>query len=163
MSRFPNAVGFVVLLLGLPIAVASAQTKPVTVTHAWARATPGKAENGAAYLTLEAAAPDRLTGVSTPAAKKAELHTMTMDGNIMKMRQIDSIDLPAGQQVTLKPGAIHIMLMGLTEPLQPGHAFPLTLHFDKSGTQEVNVTVEAAGAMGPGNASAGDMKMPMGH
>jgi hypothetical protein len=163
MLRIPSAVALALLLISTSAATVSAQTKPVAVTQAWARATPAKAENGAAYLTLEAAAPDRLTRVSTPAAKKAELHTMTMDGSVMKMRQIAGIDLPAGQQVTLKPGAVHIMLIGLTQPLQPGQTFPLTLQFAKAGTQEVNVAVEAAGAMGPGSASAGGMKMPMGH
>src|SRR5208282_3851749 len=92
---------------------AAAQTGSVEVTNAWARATPGKAANGAAYLTLVAPTPDRLTGASTPVAKKAELHTMTMEGGIMKMRPLAGIDLPAGQPVTLQPGAMHIMLLDL--------------------------------------------------
>ncbi len=148
----------------LPWAPGMAQTSLVEVNNAWARATPAGAENGAAYLTLVAAAADRLTGVSTPVAKKAELHQMTMDGTVMKMRQIDGIDLPAGRPVTLKPGAVHIMLVGLSHVLQPGQSFPLTLHFEKAGTQVVNVAVGQAGAMGPhtepGGAQAGQMPMP---
>ena len=140
-----------------------AQTKPVEVTQAWARATPGKAENGAAYLTLEAAAPDRLTGLSTPAAKQAELHSMTIEGGIMKMRSLAGIDLAAGQPVTLKPGGEHIMLLGLTEPLRAGQSFPLTLYFEKAGTMQVTVAVEAAGATAPTPAAgSGGMKMPAG-
>jgi copper(I)-binding protein len=68
--------------------------------------------------------------------------------------------------VTLKPGGYHIMLMGLTQPLQPGQSFPLTLDFAKSGRREVNVTVEKVGAMGPGSQGSGDMggaSMPMHH
>ncbi|HEX3953052.1 MAG TPA: copper chaperone PCu(A)C, partial [Stellaceae bacterium] len=72
---------------------AMAQTGPVEIKDAWARATPGGAANGAAYLTVQSTAADRLTGVSTPVAKKAELHIMTMDNGIMKMRQLDGIDL----------------------------------------------------------------------
>lgn len=145
-----------------PWAPAAAQNKPVEIDNAWARATPAKAENGAAYLTLKAAAADRLTGVSTPVAKHAELHKMTMEGTVMKMRQVAGIDLPAGQPVTLKPGGFHIMLTGLSAPLKPGQSFPLTLHFEKSGTQVVNVAVEQVGAMGPGNEAGGShMPMPM--
>ncbi len=162
MSRLPFAGAFAALLIGLPITAVSAQSKAIAVTEAWARATSGKAENGAAYLTLEAAAADRLTDISTPAAKKAELHTMTMDGNVMKMRQVDGIELPAGQIVMLKPGATHIMLVGLNQPLQPGQSFLLTLHFEKAGTQQVNVTVEAAGAMAPADTSAGGLTTPAG-
>jgi periplasmic copper chaperone A len=148
----------------VPLAQAGAQTGSVAVTQVWARATPGMAETGAAYLTLTSAAADRLTGVSTSVAKKAEMHKMKMEGTVMKMRQIAGIDLPAGQPVTLKPGAVHIMLVGLTAPLKAGQSFPLTLHFEKAGTQVVSVAVEQAGAMGPqkdaGGGHAG-MSMPM--
>ena len=141
---------------------AAAQTASVAVTDAWARATPGKAENGAAYLTLESPTADRLIAVSTPVAKKAELHLMTTEGGVMRMRSPTAIDLPAGKPVTLKPGAMHIMLTGLTQPLRPGESFPLTLTFEKAGTREVTVAVEKPGAMAPEKASSG-MKMPMGH
>lgn len=160
-SRLALAVSLV-LACAIPWASTAAQTNPVEVSNAWARATPGKAENGAAYLTLKSAVADRLTGASTPLAKKAELHQMTMDGTVMKMRQLSGIDLPAGQPVTLKPGAMHVMLVGLTQPLKVGQSFPLTLHFEKSGTETVNVAVERAGAMGPQNAAGGGhMSMPM--
>jgi len=152
--------------LTLLSAAALAQGGAVEVTNAWARATPGNAQAGAAYVTLQAPAGDRLTGVSTPAAQKAEIHSMTMDGGVMKMRQVEGVDLPAGTAVTLKPGGYHIMLMGLTQPLQPGQSFPLTLDFAKSGPREVNVTVEKVGAMGPGGQGSGEMggaSMPMHH
>jgi hypothetical protein len=165
-SLFAFAVSLL-LASAIPWASSAAQTKPVEVDNAWARATPAKAENGAAYLTLKSDDADRLTGISTPVATKAELHKMTMDGTVMKMRQIAGIDLPAGQSVTLKPGAVHIMLVGLTEPLKAGQSFPLTLHFAKAGAQVVNVIVERVGAMGPqqdmGGGGHAGMPMPAHH
>ena len=140
---------------------AAAQTGSVEVSDAWARATPGKADIGGVYLSLQSPVPDRLTGLSTPVASTAQLHTGTMEGGIMKMRPLPELDLPAGQPVTLKPGAMHIMLLGLTGPLRPGQSFPLTLVFEKAGTREVTVSVEKAGAMGPEKASGGNMPMPM--
>jgi periplasmic copper chaperone A len=152
------------LTLVLLASGAIAQSGDVRITNAWARATPGGAQTAAAYVTLVSSAGDRLTGASTPAAQKAELHTMTMDGGVMKMRQVDSIDVPAGQTVTLKPGGYHIMLVGLTEPLKEGQTFLLTLTFAKAGTQDVVVTVQKVGAMGPGNStSMHGMDMPMHH
>ena len=68
---------------------------------------------------------------------------------VMKMRPLASLDIPAGQPVTLKPGGEHIMLMGLNGPLREGQSFPLTLTFEKAGTREVTVAVEKPGAAGP--------------
>ena len=103
-------LAFAVVLLAA--AGAAAETNSVAVRDAWARATPGKAANGAVYLTLEAAVRDRLTGLATPVAKKAELHAMTMEGGVMKMRLLAGVDLPPGQAISLQPGAAHIMLVG---------------------------------------------------
>jgi periplasmic copper chaperone A len=165
--RFAMRLNLVALAAGFGLWLASAggvmaQTSDLQVTDAWARATPGAAQTAAAYVTITSAAGDRLTGASTPVAQKAELHTMTMDGNVMKMRQVDGIDLPAGQAITLKPGGYHIMLTGLAQPLKEGQTFPLTLTFDKAGTQQVTVAVQKVGSMGPGTAMPG-MDMPMHH
>jgi copper(I)-binding protein len=157
MSKARFAFVAMLLLAG----AASAQTGALEIKGAWARATPGKAETGVAYLTIESAHPDRLTAVSTPVAAKAELHEMTMQGGVMKMRSLGALDLPAGHPVALKPGAAHIMLVGLKQPLRVGESFPLTLEFEKAGKREVNVVVEKAGAMGPGQAAGSGMNMPM--
>jgi copper(I)-binding protein len=156
MLSKPLAFAACLLIAG----AALAQTGQVELKDAWARATPGKAENGAAYLTIVSPAADRLVSVATPVAKKAELHTMTTEGGVMKMRPLAGVDVPAGQLVTLKPGGAHIMLMGLNQPLQAGQSFPLTLSFEKAGQREVTVKVEKPGAMGPGG-QAGGMPMPM--
>jgi copper(I)-binding protein len=79
------------------------QTGQLEIKAPWARATPGHAENGAAYLTIVSPTADRLTAVSSPVAKKAELHTMSMEGGVMRMRPLAAIDIPAGQTVTLSP------------------------------------------------------------
>jgi copper(I)-binding protein len=154
------------LTLGLTAPALMAQDGGVDIKDAWARATPGGAQTAAAYVTLVSPAGDRLTGASTPAAQKAELHSMTMDGDVMKMRQVDGIDLPAGKPVSLKPGGYHIMLTGLAKPLVEGQSFPLTLTFAKAGSRELSVPVEKAGSMGPGGQTGGqggDMNMPMHH
>jgi copper(I)-binding protein len=134
---------------------AMAQTGAVEVTEAWARATPGRAENGAAYLTITSPVGDRLTGISTPAAGKAELHAMKMEGGVMTMTPLDGLDLPAGQHVTLKPGGLHIMLVGLKQPLQPGQTVPLILRFAKAGTREVTAAVGRVGATAPESHAGG--------
>lgn len=162
-------LAFAASLLLANAAMAQTVTSPdqgqsqIQVKDAWARATPGKAENGAAYLTIVSPVSDRLTGVSTPVAKQAELHNMTMEGGVMKMRPLADVDLPANQPVTLKPGGTHIMLMGLTRQLKPGETFALTLSFDKAGKREVAVAVEKAGAMGPEGHSSAGTPMHQGH
>jgi periplasmic copper chaperone A len=141
---------FLAVAAGLVIAGAAlAQTAQLEVSDAWARATPAKAENGIAFLTIRSSTPDRLVSVSSPVAKKAELNTMEMSGMVMKMRPIASLDIPAGQPVTLKPSGEHIMLMDLNGPLREGQSFPLTLTFERAGAREVSVAVEKPGAAGP--------------
>ena len=92
---------------------------------------------------------------------------MTMDNGVMKMRQVDGIDLSAGQAVMLKPNGYHIMLIGLTQPLKEGQTFPLTLTFANTGSETVTMTVLKVGAMGPASQSRGmdmpGMGMPMRH
>ena len=141
---------FLAFAAGLVVASAAlAQTGQLDVTNAWARATPGKAETGAAYLTIQSPTADRLLSVFSPVAKKAELHTMSMEGMVMKMRPLADLEISAGQPVTLKPGGQHVMLLGLDAPLREGQSFPLTLTFEKAGTRTVTVAIEKPGAVGP--------------
>ena len=159
MPKMPLALAAALLFS----AAAIAQTGTVEIRDAWARATPGRAEVGAAYLTIEAAVADRLTGLSTPVADKAELHMMTTEGGIMRMTPLAAVDLPAGQPVTLKPGALHIMLVGLKQPLQPGQSVPLILRFEKAGTREIAVTVGTVGATAPESHAGGGAHRQPGH
>ena len=144
------SVKFLAFAAGLLVASAAlAQTGQLEVNNAWARATPGKAENGAAYVTILSPTADRLVSAATPVAQKAELHAMSMQGMVMEMRPLASLDIPAGQPVALKPGGEHLMLLGLHQPLREGQSFPLTLNFEKAGPREVTVSVEKPGATGP--------------
>lgn len=149
------SIKILAFVAGLAVTSAAlAQPAQLEINNAWARATPGKAENGAAYVTIQSPTVDRLVSASSPVAKKAELHTMSMQGVVMKMRPIAGLDIPPGQPVTLKPGGEHIMLMGLNQPLHDGQSFPLTLDFEKAGPRTVAVTVEKAGSKGPDSAAA---------
>ena len=162
VSRY--LLGFAASLLCCAAALTQtgAQTGDIEIKDIWARATPGGAENGAAYVTLMSSAGDRLTGATTPAAARAELHRMTMDGSVMRMREVSAIDLPPGTPVTLKPGGLHIMMIGLKQPLHPGQWVKLTLTFEKAGTREVSAAIGKAGAMGPETHSGSmhDMQKP---
>ena len=124
----------------------------VEVVKAWARASAGMAKNGGAYLTVLNGGKegDRLVAAEAGIAKKVELHTHINDNGVMKMRQVDGIDVPAGKGVMLKPGSYHVMFMGLNNPLKEGEKFPLTLTFEKAGKKTVEVTVMGVGAMKPG-------------
>jgi len=137
------------LLLALLAAPASAQ---VIVTDAWVRGTvPGQRGTGA-FMQLTSASDLTLVGVASPAARIAEIHEMTQDGNVMRMRAIDRLALPAGKAVDLKPGGYHLMLMDLAHPLREGESIPVTLTFaDREGrktTQEINAPVRALTAAG---------------
>jgi copper(I)-binding protein len=144
------SIKFLAFAAGLVVASAAlAQNNQLEVSNAWARATPGKAETGAAYLTIQSPTADRLLSLSSPVATKAGLHTMSMEGMVMKMRPLAGLDIPAGQPVTLKPGGEHIMLEGLDAPLREGQSFPLILTFEKAGTRTVTVAIEKPGAAGP--------------
>ena len=144
------SIKFLAFAASLAVAGAAlAQTNQLEVTNAWARATAGTAQPGVAYLTIQSPTPDRLLSASSPVAKTVELHSMEMAGMVMKMRPMASLDIPAGQPVTLKPGGEHIMLIGLHQPLRAGQSFPLTLNFEKAGTRTVTVPIEKPGATGP--------------
>ena len=116
----------------------------ISVTDAWARATmPGQPVSGA-YMQIQADADARLLGVSSAAVPRVEVHEMTMDGGVMRMREVKSIELPKGKTVSLEPGGYHIMLMNLKKPIAAGDVIPLTLVVESGGKQQtVEVKAEA--------------------
>lgn len=119
----------------------------IEIGHPYARSTGPGMRTGGAYLSLENKGPaDRLLSASSPVAAEVQLHVMKMEGDVMRMREVEAIDLPTGQTVTLAPGGLHVMLVGLKAPLKQGDKFPLTLKFEKSGETVVTVNVEGAGA-----------------
>lgn len=130
-----------------------AKGKGIVVESPWARATPGRSVNGAAYFTLANRGPagDRLIGVSSPAAGRAELHTHIHDKGVMRMRKVAGVDLAPGASVSFRPGGYHVMLMGLKAPLRKGGSLPLTLRFEKSAPIRVTAKIMGIGAMGGGS------------
>ena len=137
------------LLAALPPVAALAQPAPVQVTGAWARATAPHQDEAAAYMTLTSRDADRLTAIATPQAGMAMLHTTAHDAGVMRMREADGLDLPAGQAVALSPGGTHVMLGGLQGPLKAGQTVVLSLSFAHAPPQEVRVPVLPIGARGP--------------
>ena len=127
----------------------------IHIMKPWSRPLPAVSVNGAAYMTImnKGDTPVRLLSVSTPAAKKAELHNHTMEGGLMRMRPVEAVEVTPGGRAVLQPGGLHVMLMGLSKPLVEGNAFPLTLHFEHAGSIEVKVMI-----FEPEEANHGDMK-----
>ena len=137
-----------------PASAQQVKAGDLVIDHAWSRATPAGAQVGAGYLTIEnrGVTPDKLIGASTPMAAKAEVHEMAMDNGVMTMRPVQGgLSIPPGQSITLAPSGLHIMLMELKAPLMEGDKVPLTLHFEKAGTVEVVLDVQAIGAQQPGS------------
>jgi periplasmic copper chaperone A len=138
------------MVLALPgAALAHSFTKgDIVAGHPWARATPDGAKVGVGYIkiTNNGKASDRLTGGSFEGAS-VEIHEMSMDGGIMKMRQIsEGLEIAPGATVELKPGGNHLMFMGLKQAIATGADRKATLTFEKAGTLEVEFRIEPIGA-----------------
>ena len=138
------------MLLGLAVAgiVCSAQAADIAIVHPWARATAPGAQVGAGYVTLQnsGAAADKLVSATADVADHVEIHEMSMDGGVMKMRQLPTgLEIPAGKSVELKPGGFHLMLMGLKQPLKSGETIKGVMTFEKAGAVPVELKVEAMG------------------
>ncbi len=149
-TNLSRHAGIAALLLALCIPAANAhggRAGDVVITHPFATPTPAGAVNGAAYIaTLEntGKSADRLLRASTPAAQSVELHNMLVDaGGVMRMREMADIPLAPSTPVKMRPGSgMHIMLLGLKQPLKAGDSFPLTLEFERGGKTEVKVVVQ---------------------
>ena len=159
------AVQFVVLQLTVqPASAADYTVGSIHITDPWARATPKGASAGASYMTItnNGTAPDRLSCVSSDAAAQCQIHTMTMEDNVMKMRPVEGgLEIKPGETVRLRPGSLHMMLVELKHPLEAGQTIKATLKFDNAGTVDVDYPVAAIGAPAPGAASGGSGSMMM--
>jgi copper(I)-binding protein len=129
----------------------------LVIDHAIARPTMPGQTSGAAYLSIENRGrnADKLLSAASPAAQSVEIHTMKMEGNLMKMREVPNVAIPPSSTVLMKPGdGYHFMLIGLKQPLKPADKLPMTLTFEKSG--KVNVTAVVQGRDAQDSASAKD-------
>lgn len=139
----------ILLIAPLALLVAcspKAQVDPtVTASDAWCRPAVAGAPAVGCYVTLDSAADDRLVAAQSPAGERVEIHTMTMDGGVMRMRQLeDGLPLPAGETTALKPGAEHLMLIGPTSALDEGGEVTLTLTFEKAPPATVTAQIRSA-------------------
>ena len=133
---------FVLLTLGAPTFAAEDAT--IHINNAWAAETPPTAMAGAVYLDfINAGAADRLIGaaVDDAVAGKVELHTTVLEETVMRMREVEAIDLAAESTTTLGPGGLHIMLIDLQQPLRAGESFSLTLKFENAGTLTASIPI----------------------
>jgi periplasmic copper chaperone A len=134
----------------------------IQITQPWARATPKGASSAAAYMTVtnSGTTAQHLNCVSSDAAAECQIHEMTMDGGVMKMRPLQGgLEVKPGETVTLKPGGFHVMLVGLKRPLQAGKSLDATLKVDSGSTVQVAFPIAAIGAQAPGMAPGGPMNM----
>ena len=145
------AVLLATALLSTPAAAGDYTVGDLTVHQPWARASIGQAQAAAAYVTVmnKGSLPDRLVAAEGTVANKIELHTHMMEDGVMKMRPVKAIEVAPGEPAVLKPGGLHIMLMGLKAPLVKGEKFPLTLVFEKAGRVEIEVPIGEGTAMEP--------------
>jgi periplasmic copper chaperone A len=132
------------------------------ISQPWARATPKGAASGAAYMTVmnTGAKPERLSCLSSDAADKCQIHQMSMDNGVMKMREMEGgVDIKPGETVTFAPGSYHVMLVGLKAPLVQGKSVAATLKIDSGATTQVEFPIAAIGAPAPGATGGGGMQM----
>ena len=150
LARFAAA-----LLLAITSTLAAAQATPVSIAGAWARASvPGQRSSGV-FMTITSSEPVRLVGATTPIAGVAEVHEMKMEGDVMRMRAVDALDIPAQQPVQLKPGGYHLMLHELKAPLQPDTTIPVTLTFRTAKGEHRQVALQVpVSATAPKDANA---------
>ena len=137
-SRF-----FLHLTCSLLALIAPCAAAQVTVQDAWVRATVANQQGTGAFMQITSARDARLIEVQTPAAKVAEVHEMTMIDNVMRMRPVKALDLPAGKTVELKPQGYHVMLMGLKDQLKDGDTVAITLTVEDKDKKRATVEVKA--------------------
>lgn len=157
MKNMLNKVAQIAALVMVVTAIAvvgheviATEVNGIVIEDAFARARPGSAKMGGAFLKITNTNDDddMVLSVSADIAKRTELHTHLMKDGVMRMTKVDSILVPAGQSVMFKPGGYHVMMMGLTSEMAKGSHFTVTLSFKNAGDIEVMVPVMAAGAMG---------------
>ncbi|MEZ5582837.1 MAG: copper chaperone PCu(A)C [Candidatus Competibacteraceae bacterium] len=134
---------FIPLLISSQGLAAEFAVGDLVIKQPWARPTPPVANAGAAYFTVDntQGQDDRLLSAEAAISERVELHTHLMDGDVVMMRKLDTVEVPAGQTVAFQPGGLHVMFIGLQAPLVEGNRFPLTLNFEQAGAVTVEVAI----------------------
>jgi copper(I)-binding protein len=131
------------------VLAASAAQAQITVDKPWVRTTVAQQTTTGAFMTITSAQGGKLVAASSPVAASVEVHEMKMDGNVMKMRPVDALALPAGQPVELKSGAYHMMLMGLKAPVKAGDVVPIRLVVEDAKGKRATTDVKAVAQPAP--------------
>jgi copper(I)-binding protein len=149
-------IALLLCLCAVAAPAASAQAADIEAIQPWVRVTPGQ-RTGALYMTLHngGSNTDRLVGVSTPMARRAELHASVEEVTVVRMQKIDGLELSPGGSVPLQSGAVHIMLLGLDPNVKPGASMPLILRFQRAGDIAISAPVLAPGAEPPAPSAMG--------
>lgn len=156
MTRVGACVA-VLLAFAAPASAHSYKAGGLEISHPWARETPPSAKVGAGYFKVKntGTEADRLIAVETEGAEKVEIHESINENGVAKMRQVQTVEIPAGAETALKPGGYHLMLVNLKEALAEGMRIPATLVFEKAGKIKVELAVEGMGYGGPAPAHNG--------
>ncbi len=139
-----NTTFFKFLITSAAFLAPLATQAQVTVNEPWVRATVASQKATGAFMNLSAASSARLVSAKSPAANIVEIHEMVMEGNVMKMRAIPGIEIPAGQTLNLKPGSYHVMLIDLKQQIKAGDTVPITLVFEGLDKKQQTLEVKAA-------------------
>jgi len=156
------AVAILAASLSIPAQAEDVTAGSLKISAPWARATPKGASIGGGYMkiTNTGSAPDRLVGGASDVSSRFEVHEMSMDNGVMKMRPVgQGIEIKPGETVEFKPGGYHIMFVGLKNGLEKGQHVKATLEFEKAGKVDVDFTVEGIGAQTGGDNAMPGMKM----
>ena len=149
MSLFRNAI----TTLLSTFVIASTSYAQVTVDDPWVRSTVPQQTSTGAFMRLTAQSDSKLVSAATPVAEHVELHQMTMENDIMKMRQIPELTLVAAEPVALKPGGYHIMLIGLKKQISAHDQIPITLTFEDKAGQRTQMEIQATARSAQGGHS----------
>ena len=153
---------FLAQLSVTPTFAAEYDVGSIHIAQPWSRATPKGAKAGAGYMTItnKGTTPDKVSCVSDDASGQCEIHSMTMEGGVMKMRPVEGgLEIKPGETVTLAPSGFHIMFRDLKHALEQGKTVKATLKFEKAGTVDVEYPILAIGASAPGTNAGGGMNM----
>jgi len=153
---------FLAQLSVTPTFAAEYDVGSIHIAQPWSRATPKGAKAGAGYMTItnKGTTPDKVSCVSDDASTQCEIHSMTMEGGVMKMRPVEGgLEIKPGETVTLAPSGFHIMFRDLKHALEQGKTVKATLKFEKAGTVDVEYPILAIGASAPGTNAGGGMNM----
>ena len=151
MRKLHAALLSAAFLLSTPAFAHDYKVGDIRIDHPWTRATPPGADVAGGYMVLanDGGQADRLVGGSSPAAERVEFHSTQIANDVMQMREApDGVEIPAGGETAFEPGGYHLMLVGLTAPLVEGERVPVTLDFEKAGSVEVELAVDAMGSGG---------------